>query len=150
HELRGRMDAVIVGRGTLVADNPLLTARAPGPRTPTRVVLTASGELPASFRLLDTIGEAPVLILSSAAGAEKLAGLRDRGCEVIVPEGSTDVALSIDAELDELGRRQMTNVLVEGGAGVLGAFLDAQAVNEVHAFVAPVLVGGGEALSPIG
>jgi diaminohydroxyphosphoribosylaminopyrimidine deaminase/5-amino-6-(5-phosphoribosylamino)uracil reductase len=146
HESRGRVDAVIVGRGTVVADDPSLTARPPGPRTATRVVLSASGELPERCRLRATARGVPVLV---ATGNEsKLAGWAADGAEVLaLPAG--DGGVSVDALLTELGRRRMTNVLVEGGAGVLGAFLDARAVDEVWAFVAPTLVGG-MGPSPVG
>src|SRR5437764_5848076 len=140
HELRGRVDAIIVGRGTVAADDPLLTARPPGLRTATRVVLTASGELPDQRRLRATAREVPVLAFT--ANTEKLAGWAADGVEVFaLPAG--DGGLSVDAVLAELGRRRMTNVLVEGGAGVLGAFFDANVVNEAWVFVAPKVIGAG-------
>jgi diaminohydroxyphosphoribosylaminopyrimidine deaminase/5-amino-6-(5-phosphoribosylamino)uracil reductase len=149
HELRGRMDAIIIGRGTLIADDPQLTARPPGPRTPARIVLTASGELPASFRLVETINEAPVMVFTRKANVARLGGLMERGCEVVGLDDPEEAGVSVDAVLAELGRRRMTNVLVEGGAAVLGAFFDARAIDEVHAFVAPVLIGGEDPLSPV-
>ena len=145
HALRGRMDAVVVGRGTVAADDPLLTARPPGVRIPARVVLTASGNLPARPRLRATAREVPVLVFTAAQNAHKLADWTADGCEVIgLPE------VSVDAVLAELGRRRMTNVLVEGGAGVLGSFLDAGAADEVHVFIAPKVVGGVGAPAPVG
>jgi diaminohydroxyphosphoribosylaminopyrimidine deaminase / 5-amino-6-(5-phosphoribosylamino)uracil reductase len=149
HELRGRMDAIIIGRGTLIADDPWLTARPPGPRTAARIVLTASGELPASFRLLETISEAPVIVFTRKANVAQFGALLERGCEVVGLDDPEKPGVSVDAVLDELGRRRMTNVLVEGGAAVLGAFLDARAIDEVHAFVAPTLIGGRDALTPV-
>lgn len=149
HDLRGRVDAVIVGRGTVIADDPLLTARPPGPRTAARVVLTASGELPERCQLRATAREVPVIVFTAAGNEGKLAGWAADGAEV-VPLPAGDGGLSVDAVLTELGRRRMTNVLVEGGAGVHGAFLDARAVDEVWAFVAPVLVGGAGAPGPVG
>ncbi len=147
HELRGRVDAVIVGRGTVTADDPLLTARPPGPRVATRVVLTASGELPEHCQLRATAKEVPVLVATAADSEARLAGWAADGAEVLLlPAG--DAGLSVDALLTELGRRRMTTVLVEGGAGVLGAFLDANAIDEVWAFIAPKLVGGA-APSPV-
>jgi diaminohydroxyphosphoribosylaminopyrimidine deaminase/5-amino-6-(5-phosphoribosylamino)uracil reductase len=147
HELRGRVDAVIVGRKTLVADDPLLTARPPGPRVAARVVLSASGALPDRCRLRATVREAPVIVFTAAGNESKLASWAAEGCEVVArPAG--DTALSIDAVLAELGRRRMTHVLVEGGAGVLGAFLDTGSADEFHVFVAPKLVGG-PALAPV-
>jgi diaminohydroxyphosphoribosylaminopyrimidine deaminase/5-amino-6-(5-phosphoribosylamino)uracil reductase len=150
HELRGRMDAIIVGKGTLVADDPLLTARPPGPRTATRVVLTATGAgMPDSCRLLETGAAAPVLVLTTPSAADQLSGWRDRGAEVLGLPGDGG-RLDVKSVLTELGRRGMTNVLVEGGADTLGGFLDAGEVDEVHAFIAPKLFGGASAPSPIG
>jgi diaminohydroxyphosphoribosylaminopyrimidine deaminase/5-amino-6-(5-phosphoribosylamino)uracil reductase len=145
HELRGRMDAIIVGRGTVIADDPLLTARPPGPRVATRVILTSSGELPERCQLRTTAKQVPVLVFTTAANKGKLAGWSADGCEIVAME-----QLSIDAVLLELGKRRMTNVLLEGGAGLLGSFLDAEVANEVHAFIAPIIVGGAKALSPVG
>jgi diaminohydroxyphosphoribosylaminopyrimidine deaminase/5-amino-6-(5-phosphoribosylamino)uracil reductase len=150
HELRGRMDAILVGRGTLVADDPLLTARPPGPRTAARVVLTATGEgVPESCRLLETVADAPVLVVTQESAVPRFTPWRTRGAQVLGlppgPGGRPDVK----SVLTELGRRGMTHVLVEGGAGTLGGFLDAGEIDEVHAFVAPKLVGGSPAPSPI-
>jgi diaminohydroxyphosphoribosylaminopyrimidine deaminase / 5-amino-6-(5-phosphoribosylamino)uracil reductase len=151
HELRGRMDAILVGRGTLAADDPLLTARPPGPRTAARVVLTATAEgLPESCRLLETIQEAPVLLFTAEGARERLTAWRDRGAEVIALPAGTGGALDVRSVLTELANRNMTNVLVEGGAETLGRFLDAGEIDEVHAFIAPKLLGGAAAPSPIG
>jgi len=144
HELRGAVDAVVVGRGTVEADDPLLTARPPGPRTATRVVLTASGRLPERCRLRETAREVPVLVFTAAGNEPRLAGWAADGAEVL-PLPAGDGGLSVDDVLVELGRRRMTHVLVEGGAAVHGAFLDAGAVDELHVFVAPVLIGGAAA-----
>ena len=149
HELRGRVDAIVVGRRTVVADDPLLTARPAGPRLATRVVISASGELPGHCQLRSTAREAPVLVFTAVGNEAKLAEWAADGCEVI-PLPASDAELSIDAVLAELGRRRMTNILVEGGAGVLGAFLDAGVADEAHVFVAPKIVGGDNALSPVG
>lgn len=149
HELRGRVDAILVGRGTVVADDPLLTARPPGPRIATRVVLTAGGELPARAQLRSTARAAPVLIFTAAGNEPRLADWAAEGCEVI-PLPWNETWLPLDAVLAELGRRRMTNILVEGGAGVFESFLKAGAADEFHVFVAPKLIGGFAALSPIG
>jgi diaminohydroxyphosphoribosylaminopyrimidine deaminase/5-amino-6-(5-phosphoribosylamino)uracil reductase len=151
HELRGRVDAIVVGRGTVLADDPLLTARPPGPRVAARMVLSASGELPATCKLLDTIREAPVIVYTAAGNESKLAVWAAKGA-VIVPLslGGRGERGTVSEILRDLGRRRFTNVLLEGGAGVFGAFRDADTIDEVHAFVAPVLVGGTGAPSPVG
>jgi diaminohydroxyphosphoribosylaminopyrimidine deaminase / 5-amino-6-(5-phosphoribosylamino)uracil reductase len=145
HELRGRVDALLVGRGTVVADDPLLTARPLGPRVAARVVLSTSGELPARCQLLDTARAVPVIVFTRTGNESKLTAWSAAGAEVVaVPE------CTVPAILADLGRRRFTNVLVEGGAGVLGAFHDADALDEVQAYLAPKLFGGVAAPGPIG
>lgn len=140
HELRGRMDAILVGRGTLVADDPLLTARPAGPRTPTRLVVTQSGALPATCRLLQTLHDAPVLVATHARMQGQLMPWVQQGAEVIGLDATGPAFIA--ALLRELGQRRMTNILLEGGAGLLGSFLEANAIHEVHAFIAPKILGG--------
>lgn len=147
HALRGRVDAVLVGKGTVVADDPLLTARPPGPRTPVRVIISGSGELPDSCRLRRTACETPVIIFTAEGNERKLVGWASDGAEV-VPLRCDDNRLSPEVILADLGHRRHTNVLVEGGAALLGAFLDSQSADEFHVYVAPKLVGGN-APSPI-
>jgi diaminohydroxyphosphoribosylaminopyrimidine deaminase/5-amino-6-(5-phosphoribosylamino)uracil reductase len=149
HSLRGRMDAIVVGIGTVLADNPRLTVRRPGPRTPVRIVLDSQGRTPETSRLVETAEEAPLMIVTgqdvSSAGQAKFA----KNIEVLslpAEHGQT----SVQALLQELGRRRMTNILVEGGSAVLGSFFDAQALDEVHVFIAPRLAGGTLGKSPIG
>jgi diaminohydroxyphosphoribosylaminopyrimidine deaminase/5-amino-6-(5-phosphoribosylamino)uracil reductase len=137
HELRGRMDAVVVGGGTVRADDPLLTARPPGPRVATRVVLTKSGNLPADCQLVRTAKDLPVLVVTRLTGVRNVSAWRAAGAEILELSD-----LSVPALLTAFGRRGMTNVLVEGGAGVHGAFLDAGEADEVHAFIASKIIGG--------
>jgi diaminohydroxyphosphoribosylaminopyrimidine deaminase/5-amino-6-(5-phosphoribosylamino)uracil reductase len=149
HELRGRMDAILVGIGTVLADDPTLTARPPGPRTPLRIVLDSRGRLPGTCRLARTAREAPVMVVTTnELPATRRAELEGLGCEVLAlpaDEGRP----AVTGLLDELGRRRFTNVLVEGGGEVLGAFRDAEALDGVHVFLAPKLAGGA-ARSPMG
>ncbi|HEV3386497.1 MAG TPA: bifunctional diaminohydroxyphosphoribosylaminopyrimidine deaminase/5-amino-6-(5-phosphoribosylamino)uracil reductase RibD [Gemmata sp.] len=148
HELRGCMDAIVVGRGTVVADDPMLTARPPGPRIPTRVVITASGDLPERSQLRATAREVPVIVFTASGNEEELSGWKIDGAEIVgVPR--RDNGLSLDAVLENLGKRRFTHVLVEGGAGILGSFVDAGVGDEFHVFVAPKIVGGNNAPSPI-
>jgi diaminohydroxyphosphoribosylaminopyrimidine deaminase/5-amino-6-(5-phosphoribosylamino)uracil reductase len=145
HELRGRMDAIIVGRRTVAADDPLLTARPAGPRIAARVVVSASGQLPERCRLRATARAAPVIVFT--ANPHKLSSWAADGTEVVA---LSDNAMSLDAVLADLGHRRFTNVLIEGGAGLLGSLLDARAADEFHVFVAPKVAGGVGAPSPIG
>jgi diaminohydroxyphosphoribosylaminopyrimidine deaminase/5-amino-6-(5-phosphoribosylamino)uracil reductase len=150
HSLRGRMDAIITGIGTVLADNPLLTVRPPGPRTPTRIVLDSSLRLPANSRLATTAQDAPVLIATTAHPVgDRASVLRQLGCEVLSLEAVNERPFP-PALLTALGKRRFTNVLIEGGMQVLGSFLDAGAIDEVHVFIAPRLFGGAAAKTPIG
>ena len=150
HALRGRMDAIVVGRETALRDDPLLTARPPGPRTALRVVLDTQAALPSQSQLVRTARETPVLVaVGSEAPASDCRRLGDAGCEVLVCPGATPAA-RLDALWQEFGRRRLTNVLVEGGGQLLGSLLDARQIDEVHVFVAPKLIGGSAALGPIG
>jgi len=150
HELRGRMDAIIVGIGTVLADDPMLNARPPGPRIATRVVLDASGRLPTSANLARTANVIPTLIVSSpqSENADRRM-LRDLGCELVTLAADAHGRPHINAVLAELRRRRMTNVLVEGGSAVLGSLFDAGAVDEVHVFIAPCIAGGAAARTPV-
>jgi diaminohydroxyphosphoribosylaminopyrimidine deaminase / 5-amino-6-(5-phosphoribosylamino)uracil reductase len=149
HQLRGRMDAILVGIGTVLADDPQLTPRPSGPRTPTRIVLDSRCRMPLDSRLVRTAREVPTLIATTLeAEKDRQEELAARGCEVMrlpAVAGRPDVM----ALLKELGRRRWTNLLVEGGSGVHGGFLDAGAIDEVHVFIAPCLVGGAGALGPV-
>ena len=150
HAIRGRVDAIVVGRETALHDDPLLTARPTGPRTALRVVLDTHASLSGESQLVRTATETPLLV---AVGRESSPSNRSRlentGCEVFVCDGDTP-AVRLDALLAELGRRRLTNVLVEGGGQLLGSLLDAREIDEVHVFVAPKLLGGAAAFTAIG
>jgi diaminohydroxyphosphoribosylaminopyrimidine deaminase/5-amino-6-(5-phosphoribosylamino)uracil reductase len=150
HQLRGRVDAILIGIGTALADDPLLTARPPGPRTAARVVLDSRARLPASCQLARTARAVPTIVVTDLdPPAERAAALRELGCEILTPAADGSRPL-VGAVLKELGDRSMTNLLVEGGSDVLGSFLDADVIDEAHVFIAPRLVGGAEAKSPVG
>ena len=142
HELRARSDAVLVGIGTALTDDPLLTCRAPATRTLTRIVLDSGARLPLESRLVQTTNEAPLLVATAeGAAADRIRSLQERGAEVLVLPAS-DAGVSLKALLDELGRRQMTNLLVEGGPTVLADLFERKLVDEVVVYIAPKVVGG--------
>jgi len=149
HEIRGRVDAIMVGAETARLDDPRLTARPPGPRTATRVVLDSRASLSSASQLVRTAGETPVLVaIGPEAAATDRSRLEDAGCEVLLCDGPSHQA-RLGQLLDELGRRRMTNVLVEGGGRLLGSLFDAGQIDEVHAFIAPKLAGGQGASTPM-
>jgi diaminohydroxyphosphoribosylaminopyrimidine deaminase/5-amino-6-(5-phosphoribosylamino)uracil reductase len=137
HELRGRMDAILVGIGTALADDPLLTARPPGPRVPLRIVLDSRARLPLESALVQSVGEAPVLVAAGPdAPATRIAALRSAGCEVRQSAAATP-AKQLRELLRHLGDRRLTSLLVEGGPHVLQEFFTAGLVDEIWEFAAP-------------
>jgi diaminohydroxyphosphoribosylaminopyrimidine deaminase / 5-amino-6-(5-phosphoribosylamino)uracil reductase len=153
HELRGRCDAIVVGITTVLQDDPLLTARPPGPRVAVRVVLDSQARIPLTSQLVRTARDQPVLVATSPqAPTERVQALRAAGVETLALAGTPGDPHrpSLRCLLNELGRRRMTHVLLEGGAGVLGSAFDDRLVDECHVFVAPLIIGGQGALSPVG
>jgi diaminohydroxyphosphoribosylaminopyrimidine deaminase/5-amino-6-(5-phosphoribosylamino)uracil reductase len=149
HRLRGRVNAIMVGRNTATTDDPLLTARPPGPRTAVRIVVDSNGSLSSESQLARTAGEVPVVVATSRASLEAdRQRLVAAGCDVLVCEGDSH-GERLAWLLDELGRSRMTNVLVEGGGALLGSLLDLGEIDEVHAFIAPKIVGGHAATTPL-
>jgi diaminohydroxyphosphoribosylaminopyrimidine deaminase/5-amino-6-(5-phosphoribosylamino)uracil reductase len=151
--LRGRVDAILIGRRTAQLDDPLLTARpAEGtpPRIAARIVLDSQARLASFSQLVRTARQFPTIIAAGPEAEEKeLRRLADAGCEVL-PFTAPSQYERLLALFDELGRRRMTNVLVEGGSQVLGTLLDARQLDEAHVFIAPRLFGGEKAPTPLG
>lgn len=149
HELRGRIDAILIGGGTARRDNPLLTARPTGLRTALRIVLDSKGQLSNESQLLQTAREVPILVVTGGEARDKeLARFEAAGAQVFVSSADT-LAERLRQVLEELGRRRLTNLLVEGGSRVLGALHDARLIDEVWAFIAPKLIGGFLANGPL-
>ncbi len=150
HELRYEFDAVLVGAGTALADDPLLTDRSEKPRRRplVRVLLDESLKIPVNAKLVTTAAETPLIIFAGqkAEGA-KLDLLKSSGVEVVCDELN---GRDLDAVLSELGKRSIQSVLVEGGAGIAGKLLEAGLVNKVSFFLAPIIIGGGAAPGAIG
>lgn len=143
HELRGRVDGILVGIGTAIADDPLLSARPEGPRRAVRVVLDSTARLPLESQLARTAREWPVLVVvGPAADPGRVTALEAAGCEVLqLAQGRAGQRLA--AFLQEAGRRRWTNLLVEGGAAVLTTFFAEQLVDEIWSFTAAKVFAGG-------
>lgn len=149
HQIRGRMDAILVGSGTARIDDPQLTARPHGPRTALRVVLDSKASLSDRSHLVQTAREIPVLVaVGSEAPSSDRTRLEAAGCETLLMSGNSRAERLLSL-LDELGRRRLTNVLVEGGAELHGTCFDAGEVDEVHAFISPRIIGGRDATAAV-
>ena len=152
HRLRSQSDAIVTGIGTVLADDPALTVRLlePWPREPYRVVVDSRARLPLDAKLLQTGTRARVLVaVGEAAAPQRLAALESAGVTVLAcksREGRVDVA-DLGARLFAL---DVTAVLLEAGSELTGAFVQAGLLDRVAAFVAPTLLGGAEAPTPVG
>ena len=154
HSLRRRVDAVLVGTETVLADDPLLTPRPAGGRTPLRVILDRRGRLPMKLKLLSHPrvagrGRRLYVSVSGANSARRLGELERRGVETLLLP-SAAAGLDLGLLLAELSKLEISQLLVEGGARLAGAFLRDALVEEIAAFVAPKIIGGEGALSPVG
>jgi diaminohydroxyphosphoribosylaminopyrimidine deaminase/5-amino-6-(5-phosphoribosylamino)uracil reductase len=153
HRLRGRVDAVLVGIGTALADDPDLRCRDVRPRRlATRIVVDSRLRLPIHAALVRTAKQAPTLIATTHRGvrqqARKAKRLNAAGVELLpLPQKGHHV--SLHALLDTLGARQMTNVLVEGGGAILGACMDHALADEAFVFVSPRIIGGHNAVHAV-
>ncbi len=142
HELRAERDAVAIGINTAIADDPRLTVRYVPGINPLRVVFDTQLRLPPTSKLVTTAREVPTLVLSGLdAPAEAEAALRARGVEVIRVPRSSEGRVDMRAALQALAEQNVVSLLVEGGAELAGSLLALRAVDDLHAFVAPMLLG---------
>lgn len=146
HEMRNSVDAVMVGIGTVLKDDPILTTRLRGAeaRDPLRVVVDTRGRLPATARLLRSGCQSPLVAVGPRVSQARLRQLRERGTDVIVlPAGAGGV--SLPHLIRELGHRAITSVMIEGGGRLATAALQAGIVDKVVLMFAPILIGGMKA-----
>lgn len=145
HRLRAEVDAVLIGVGTLIADDPALTVRHVEGKHPTRVVIDPNGRAPEDVQIL-TDGIAPVVFITKPGVSTP------KGVEQIELEPGEDGWFTPDAIVAALRKHGLSRILVEGGADTLANFLDAQAIDLLHVLVAPIILGSGKAgfsLAPI-
>jgi diaminohydroxyphosphoribosylaminopyrimidine deaminase / 5-amino-6-(5-phosphoribosylamino)uracil reductase len=157
HVIRDRSDAILVGIGTVLDDAPMLTTRLPdelagsgGPRDALRVVLDSHARTPVDSPILNHGSDAGTLIaVTERAPSEGIQRLTEAGADVIVFPSQCG-RVSFQSVLAELGRRGVNSLMVEGGAGVIGSLADEELIDRITAFIAPVVIGGTGALSPVG
>lgn len=147
HGLRKWLSAIMVGIGTVLADDPMLNCRLEDGVDPVRVVCDSQLRIPLDSQIVRTAGQIRTIIAHAGGPKEKCEKLSEAGVELICQpgEGGVDVA----ELLAELGRRGLDSVLAEGGAAMHGALLRSGLVNRVFCYIAPKLVGGKEAKSPV-
>jgi diaminohydroxyphosphoribosylaminopyrimidine deaminase/5-amino-6-(5-phosphoribosylamino)uracil reductase len=154
HRWRASVDAVVVGIGTALADDPQLTARPEGLVTeaeqqPRRVVFDSLGRVPPSSQLVMAAAEIPLtVVVSRAAARVDTDALEAAGVQVLVATGENEPA-RVRSGLDQLGALGVASVLLEDGPHLAGAFLDAGEIDEIRLFLAPLLLGGSAARDPL-
>jgi diaminohydroxyphosphoribosylaminopyrimidine deaminase / 5-amino-6-(5-phosphoribosylamino)uracil reductase len=150
HRWRAESDAVAVGIGTALVDDPRLTARIEGvARQPRRVVFDSEARLPLDSQLVRGVAELPLIVVCGrAASRTSVQALEAAGVDVIVATGENEAA-RIENALDELGAREIQSLLLEGGPHLAGAFLEAGEIDEARMFVAPLMLGGAQARTAV-
>lgn len=173
HTQRHRFSAIMVGIGTVLSDDPMLTARLgegkdliaswktesefmedPFPddvlsNNPVRIILDSSLQIPLHAKLVATAKEIPTIIATLSTDEKRVAQLQAHGCDVIVTR-SCNGKVDLQDLMEKLGQRGIDSVYVEGGATVHAALIESGLVDEVHAYVAPKIFGGRKAPGPIG
>ena len=150
HRLRAAVDAVVVGIGTVIADDPLLNVRRVAGRHPARVVIDPRGRLPAGAKCMIDDG-ARRLVVRAGEVASSLPATASMAMEIIVVRHDNG-KLSPRAIVDALFQRGLKKLLIEGGASTVSAFIDARVVDRLHVLVAPMILGSGKSglsLAPI-
>lgn len=147
HGLRDINDAILVGVGTVLADNPSLTTRLVDGKNPVRVIVDSNARIPLDAKVVTDKSARTILATTSNAPPEKISALKNHGVEIITAGEGQRVDLKI--LMLELAAREITSVLVEGGGTIHFAMLEAQLVDKIFAFVAPKIIGGANALTAV-
>ncbi len=145
HRERDDHDAIMVGINTVLNDDPLLTARDPSGRTPTKIIVDSKGRLSSKAKLFQDI-ENGVIVVTTVAGARNIEA-RD-GLKVLTVDGDTG-RVDLTKALQELGKLGLNTVFLEGGSRLNGSMLDLRLIDRVAGFVAPVLLGGANSPTPV-
>ncbi len=146
HHLRDIHDAIMVGIGTVLADNPSLTTRLDNGKNPARIIVDSHARTPLDAKIL-TDNQAPTIIaVANDAPAEKIVALKNLGAEIIF---AGDSQIDLQILMNELGRREITSILLEGGGTLNFSMIRAGLVDKIYAFIAPKILGGKNALTPV-
>lgn len=146
HELRAQYDAIMVGVGTVLADDPLLTSRITGKesRNPLRIIVDSTLKIPLDSKIVKTVLEVKTLIACANAEEDRKKCLQEKGIEILDLPGE-DEKVDLETLLKELGRKEITSILLEGGSKLYTSVLGAGLVDKMLLFVAPVFIGNSGA-----
>lgn len=149
HRLRHELSGIMIGVGTVLADNPRLTARLPQSKQPLRIIADSRLRIPLDAKVLQNQDQAQTLIATThAADSKKIDWLTEKGIEVLITE-SVDDRVGLKDLMEKLGQKEIDSILLEGGATLNFSALQAGIVNKVQAYLAPIIIGGKEAKSPV-
>ncbi len=150
HKLRDIYDGILVGIGTVLADNPELTARLPAPgRNPVRIIVDTMARTPLQAKVVTDRQAQTIIAVGREAPADRVAALSSKGIEVLTLD-QTPTGINLRQLFKILGERRITSILVEGGATINASALTANLIDKVHCFIAPKIIGGRTAPSPVG
>ncbi len=149
HKIRGQADGIMVGINTVQRDDPLLTCRIKGGRNPRRIIIDSNAALPLNSRLINTVQESELFVaIGCNAPHERIEKLKQLGCKII-PAGNVNGLVDMKILFQQLGKMNLTNVLVEGGSRVITSIIEERLADKLMVFVAPIIVGGEGAPSSV-
>jgi len=149
HKLRHEIDGILVGVGTVVADDPMLTTRLPHRegKNPVRIILDSELKTPLKAKVVDTSEAQTIIVCGQEVDETKLKQLKEKGVEIL-SVSKTEYGLNLHEMLDELYKIGITDLLVEGGAEINGSFLRSRLINKFLVYMAPKILGGRNSKSP--
>ena len=149
YKLRDIYDGIIVGINTVIEDNPMLTARVDGGKNPIRIVVDSSLKIDINANVVQDKSAKTIVATTDKADKDKILKLQAQDVDVIVVDKDENDKVDIEKLLDILGQQNICSILVEGGATLSGSFVAKKLVDKVYFFIAPKIVGGKEAKTPV-
>ena len=149
YKLRDIYDGIMVGINTVIEDNPMLTARVDGGKNPIRIVVDSSLKIDINANVVQDKSAKTIIATTDKADKDKILKLQAQDVDVIVVDKDEKDKVDIEKLLDILGQQNICSILVEGGATLSGSFVAKKLVDKVYFFIAPKIVGGKEAKTPV-
>lgn len=149
YKLRDIYDGIMVGINTMIEDNPMLTARVDGGKNPIRIVVDSSLRIDINANVVQDKSAKTIIATTDKADKDKILKLQAQDIDVIVVDKDENDKVDIEKLLDILGQQNICSILVEGGATLSGSFVAKKLVDKVYFFIAPKIVGGKEAKTPV-
>jgi len=149
YKLRDIYDGIMVGINTVIEDNPMLTARVDGGKNPIRIVVDSSLKIDINANVVQDKSAKTIVATTDKADKDKILKLQAQDVDVIVVDKDENDKVDIEKLLDILGQKNICSILVEGGATLSGSFVAKKLVDKVYFFIAPKIIGGKEAKTPV-